>query len=101
MKKTKSKKGVVITRTFNAPQKVVWEAWTHAEKLKQWWGPRGFSCPHVEIDLRERGTFLNCMRSPEGKDFWTTGTFKEITAPQKLVFSDSFADPDGNIVPAS
>ncbi len=101
MKKTKTKKDLVITRTLDAPRKLVWEAWTDPEKLSEWWGPKDFNCPHAEIDLRKGGTFLNCMRSPDGKEFWATGTYKKIDAPQKLVFSDSFADSDGNIVPAS
>lgn len=92
---------LVITRTFDAPAELVWEAWTNPEAFKKWWGPEGFSCPHCEIDLRLGGKFLGCMRSPEGKDFWSTGTYKEIKPKQKLVCTDSFADEQGNVVPAS
>lgn len=101
MKKTSTKKGLVITRRFDAPRKLVWEAWTNPQKVKEWWGPKGFSCPHVEIDLREGGSYLSCMRSPDDKDYWSTGTYREIDAPQKLICTDSFANADGNIVPAS
>lgn len=101
MKKTATTNELVITRRFDAPRALVWEAWTHPEKIKQWWGPKGFSCPHTKVDLREGGSYLNCMRSPEGKEFWSTGTYKEINAPSKLVCTDSFADPEGNVVPAS
>lgn len=101
MKKTSTKNELIITRRFDAPRKLVWEAWTNPEKVKQWWGPKGFSCPHVKIDLRKGGSYISCMRSQEGQDFWSTGTYKEIDAPSKLVSTDSFADPNGNIVPAS
>lgn len=101
MKKTTMTNKLVITRRFDAPRQLVLEAWTHPEKVKQWWGPKGYSCPHAEIDLREGGTYLSCMRSSEGKDYWSTGTYKQVDVPEKLVLTDSFADSDGNIVPAS
>ncbi|MEL7833171.1 SRPBCC domain-containing protein [Fodinibius sp. Rm-B-1B1-1] len=101
MKKTDTTNKLVITRHFDAPRALVWEAWTHPGKIKQWWGPKDFSCPHASIDLRKGGSYLNCMRSPEGKEFWSTGTYKKINAPSKLVCTDSFADSEGNLVPAS
>ena len=101
MKKTSTKNELVITRRFDAPRKLVWEAWTNPEKVKQWWGPKGFNCSHAKIDLRKGGSYVSCMCSPEGQGFWSTGTYKEINAPTKLVCTDNFADPDGNIVPAS
>ncbi len=101
MKKTATKKDLVITRNFNAPRELVWEAWTNPEMVKQWWGPKDFTCPHAEINLRIGGPYVNCMRSPEGKDYWSTGIYKEIIPPKKLVCSDSFSDPQGNVVPAS
>lgn len=101
MKKTLTKKELVVVHNFNAPRELVWEAWTNPEKVKQWWGPNDFTCPHAEINLRKGGTYLNCMRSSDGKEYWSTGTYKEINAPQKLVCTDSFSDPEGNVVPAS
>ena len=92
---------VVITRVFDAPRQLVWMAWTDPEHMKRWWGPQHFTSPSCTIDLRVGGTYLFCMRSPDGKDYWSTGTFREIVAPARLVFSDSFADPQGNIVSAS
>ena len=92
---------LIITRTFEAPRERVWKAWTEPERLKRWWGPKGFTAPVCKIDLRVGGTYLNCMRSPEGQDFWSTGTYREIVAPARLVCTDSFADENGNVVPAS
>jgi uncharacterized protein YndB with AHSA1/START domain len=53
------------------------------------------------VDLRVGGKYLFCMRSPEGQDYWSTGVYREIVPPERLVFTDSFADPDGNVVPAT
>ena len=92
---------LIITRTFAAPREQVWQAWTDPERTKRWWGPKDFTAPVCKIDLRVGGTYLNCMRSPEGQDYWSTGTYREIVAPARLVCTDSFADKDGNIVPAS
>lgn len=90
-----------ITRTFDSSLKNVWKAWTEPENVKKWWGPNGYTAPVVKIDLKEGGSSLYCMRSPEGVDIWSVGTFKEIIPMEKIVSTDSFADSEGNVVPAS
>ena len=92
---------LVITRIFDAPRNHVFKAWTEPEQMKRWWGPKGFTTPYSRIDLREGGKYLNCMRSPEGKDYWSTGAYREIIEPERIVCTDSFADEKGNVVPAS
>lgn len=92
---------IFISRIFNAPPEKVWKAWTEADSVKKWWGPKDFTAPFAKIDLRVGGTYLYSMRSPEGEDFWSTGVYREIVPLQKIVATDSFADADGNIVPAS
>lgn len=92
---------LVITRTFDAPPELVWKAWTDCEHLKRWWGPEHFTAPACKIDLRVGGRYLFCMRSPDGKDFWSTGVYREIVKPSRLVYTDNFADDLGNVVPAS
>lgn len=89
-----------IVRTFKAPCQRVWEAWTDPEHLKHWWGPKEFTAPFSTIDLRIGGSYLHCMRSFDGQDYWSTGTYREIQAPGRLVYTDSFSDKDGNIVTA-
>ena len=98
---TKIEGEIVIERIFDALRQLVWKAWTDPERVKRWWGPKGFTSPVSEIDLQEGDEYLNCMRSPEGKDFWSKGVFREIVAPERLVITDSFADERGNTVPAS
>jgi uncharacterized protein YndB with AHSA1/START domain len=92
---------VLITRVFDAPRELVWKAWTDPEHFMQWWGPKDYTCPFCEIDFHEGGKYLYCMRSPQGKDYWGTGVFREIIPMERFVFTDSFADEKGNVVPAT
>lgn len=92
---------LVITRYFDAPRTLVWQAWTEPEQVMRWWGPKNFTTPFCRIDLRPGGAYLNCMRSPEGRDYWSTGVYRQIEAPSLLVCTDNFADEEGNVVPAS
>ena len=94
-------KELVITRTFDAPRALVWRAWTDPELFKRWWGPSVFTCPVCRMDVRVGGKYLWCMRSPDGQDFWTAGEFREVVAPERIVYTDNFADEHGNPVPAS
>jgi len=96
-----SQKTVSITRTFDLPAKKLWQAWTEPESLKKWWGPKNFTCPYCDIDLKPGGKYLACMRSNDGAEFWSTGVYKEIIPGKKLVCTDSFSDDKGNVVPAS
>jgi uncharacterized protein YndB with AHSA1/START domain len=90
-----------IERVFDAPRARIWEAWTDAESMKRWMGPKGYSIPICTIDLRVGGSNLNCMRSPEGKDFWSRGVYREIRPLERIVTTDTFADENGKVVPPS
>jgi uncharacterized protein YndB with AHSA1/START domain len=92
---------LVITRIFAAPRELVWKAFTECERLMRWLGPKGFTLPFCKIDLRVGGVWFYCMRSPKGQDFWNTGVYREIVEPERLVYTDSFSDAAGNVVPAS
>jgi uncharacterized protein YndB with AHSA1/START domain len=98
---TTKTEALVITRIFDAPRERVWEAWTEPEHLMKWWGPKDFTSPACRMDFRVGGKYLFCMRSPEGKDFWSTGVYKEIVVPERIVCTDCFADEHGNVVPAT
>jgi uncharacterized protein YndB with AHSA1/START domain len=97
----RSAQDILIVRTFDAPRELVWKAWTDPQHFMRWWGPKDYTCPFCEMDLRVGGKYLNCMRSPEGKEYWGTGVFREIIPMERLVFTDSFADEHGNVVPAT
>jgi uncharacterized protein YndB with AHSA1/START domain len=90
---------LVVTRLYDAPRELVWKAWTEAERLMRWWAPQGCTTPFCKVDLRVGGLFRYCMRMPEGRDIWGRGVYREIVAPARLVYTDSFADADGNAVP--
>ena len=92
---------ITITRVFDAPRELIWKAWTEPERVRRWWGPKGYTSPSPAMDLRVGGTYLSSMRSPEGKDTWSTGTYQEIVEPERLAMTDSFADEQGKVVPAS
>jgi len=92
---------LVITRIFDAPRELVWKAWTETERMKRWWGPKNFTAPVIKIDFRVGGKYLYCMRSPEGQDFYSTGLYREIVEPERIVHTDSFADEKGNRVSPS
>jgi uncharacterized protein YndB with AHSA1/START domain len=97
----KDKTELIITRIFDAPRDLVWKAWTEPERVKKWWGPKNFTAPVSKIDLRVGGKYLSCMRGPDGKDYWSTGVYREIVPMERIVSTDSFADEKGTVVPAS
>lgn len=92
---------LVITRDFDAPRELVWKAWTEPERFMRWWGPKDFTSPRCEMDLRVGGRYLWCMRWPDGRENYNTGEYVEIVPPERLVYTACFADAQGNIVPAS
>lgn len=84
---------LVLTRIFNAPPRLVFSAWTKPEHLVRWWGPTNFTLPSCEIDFRVGGRYRYCMRSPDGIDFWVSGTFREIVEPERIVFTWERVNP--------
>ena len=87
---------MVVTRVFDAPRALVWEAWTNPKYVMQWWGPKGFTAPFCKMDFRVGGTFLCCMKAPDGQEGWNGGEYHEIVLHEKIVFSMYFADSKGN-----
>lgn len=95
------KKTITIDRTFDLPLNTMWKAWTEEESFKKWFSPETYTTPSATIDFRVGGTYFFSMKAPDGKETWSTGTYKEIIPMKKIVYSDSFADAEGNIVNAS
>jgi uncharacterized protein YndB with AHSA1/START domain len=75
---------LIVSRTFPARREIVFAAWSRADHIKRWFSPATFTTPEAEIDFRPGGAFVVCMRSPEGQDFWSRGTFLEISPPERL-----------------
>lgn len=87
---------LMLTRVFDAPRKLVFQAWTDRERLQRWWGPKGFTNPRCEIDVRPGGAIRIDMRGPDGTLYPPmTGTFLEIVEPERLVFIASALDEKG------
>ncbi len=68
----------VISRTFDAPRELVWKAFTEPERLKQWWGPKGFKVQFSQMDFRPGGVYHYCLRSPDGKEIWGKFSYRQI-----------------------
>jgi uncharacterized protein YndB with AHSA1/START domain len=92
------KKDVLVTRVFDVPVELVWEAWTQPEHVMRWWGPKYFTSPRCKMDFREGGVSLVCMRSPDGQDFYNTWTYQKIVPLQRIEFIQNLSDQDGQPV---
>jgi uncharacterized protein YndB with AHSA1/START domain len=88
----------VITREFDAPRELVFKAWTDAKYLAQWWGPRGFTNPVCEWDARPGKAIRVVMRAPNGTDYPMAGEFREVVAPERLVFTSGALDEKGKLL---
>jgi uncharacterized protein YndB with AHSA1/START domain len=86
---------VRVSRAFSAPRQTVFKAWSSADAVKRWFCPDGYSVPQATVEMRIGGAFEVCMRSPEGVDHWTRGTFTEVRAPERLVIDHQVIDPCG------
>ncbi len=85
----------VVARTFNAPRALVWQAFTEAERLKAWWGPKGFPVARGQIDLRPGGCYHYAMQVPDGSVMWAKCVYREIAAPERIVFINCFCSESG------
>ncbi|QEC53813.1 uncharacterized protein YndB with AHSA1/START domain [Anseongella ginsenosidimutans] len=92
------KKELLISHLFDAPPEVVFRAWTDPEKLKHWYAPDGCTIEYRHIEVRPGGSFHSCVHDPVYGDCWITGTYLEVSAPEKLVFTMLLSDKDGNDV---
>lgn len=94
--KLPSDREIVITRTFQAPRELVFEAWTTPKHVAQWWDPTGQPLATCDIDLRPGGSFRFVHRGPQG-GYAFVGTYREIKRPSRLVFTTP-APSGGEIV---
>lgn len=92
---------IVLVREYDAPRELVFEAWTKAEHVSRWWGPRGWTAPECTVDPRPGGRWRLMMRSPadfelatDGKpyDQWVGGRYLEVVRPSRIVFTAGFVE---------
>ncbi|MEO0544028.1 MAG: SRPBCC domain-containing protein [Pseudomonadota bacterium] len=90
-----------LEQRFSASVEQVWDMWTVPDLFQQWYGPRGFTIPVAEMDLKVGGIRKICMQmqTPERTmTMWFTGVYKEVSAPNRLVYTESMCDADGNLI---
>ncbi|MDN5213311.1 SRPBCC domain-containing protein [Fulvivirgaceae bacterium BMA12] len=97
-KKELMNRTLLLQRTFNAPRKLVWEAWTQPEHIAAWWGPRGMKTAVVELDFRPGGRWKYIMTAPDGSEFPAKGVFSEIIEFEKIVSSADFAPVTESVI---
>jgi uncharacterized protein YndB with AHSA1/START domain len=85
-----------ISRIFDAPRRLVFQAWTDPVHLARWWGPHGFTIVCCEAEVRPGGGWRRTMRGPEGGVICKRGVYREIAAPARLVFTYVSDDAAGN-----
>lgn len=88
---------MVVTHEFAAPRELVWRVWTEPEHLRRWWGPKGFTVTHCAVDCRPGGVFHYCLASGGGQEMWGLFKYLEVIPPERLVYTNSFSDAEGNI----
>ncbi len=89
--------GLVITRTFDAPREKVWNAFTTAEAMGQWWGPKGFDIDVKTFEFRPGGIFHYSMTPPGAAQIWGRFTYGEITPMEVIKFTNCFSDADAGL----
>lgn len=80
---------VVVSREFEAPRELLWEAWTDPKHIVQWWGPHGFTTAIETMDVRPGGTWTHVMRGPDGTEYPNKCVFTEVLKPERIVYSQA------------
>lgn len=95
---------LVLERVFQAPRELVFKAFSEAEHLKHWWGPKGWTLPICKVDFRPGGTWHYCMKCEDknqgdfyGMESWGKALYRELSVPEQIIYTDWFSDADGNI----
>ncbi|WEK00641.1 MAG: SRPBCC domain-containing protein [Candidatus Sphingomonas phytovorans] len=87
-----------LSRIYPAPRALVFEAWSSAEHVKQWFSPETFTVPEATVEMRVGGTFDFCMRGPDGTDYWNRGTVAEVRPNERLVLDLRAEGGSGNVL---
>jgi uncharacterized protein YndB with AHSA1/START domain len=93
-----SEREIVISRVFDAPRDVVWDAWTDPKQVVQWWGPQGFTTTIHEMDVRPGGAWRHTMHGPDGADYPGKSVFSEVVKPERIVLTHSGGKEGGRVV---
>ncbi|APU68835.1 SRPBCC family protein [Christiangramia flava] len=88
---------ILVEKEFAAPLDIVWSAWTRAETLDKWWGPKPWNAKTKEMQFRKGGSWLYAMQGPEGEEHFSKAEFQEVIPEQRFVSDDYFCDENGKI----
>ena len=88
---------IVMTRVFDAPRRVVFDAWTKPEHVTHWWGRRGSTLPVCEMDFRPGGAWRFVERGRDGREHAFRGVYREIVPPERLVYTFEFEGMPGHV----
>jgi uncharacterized protein YndB with AHSA1/START domain len=88
--KLSSDRELLLTRLINAPREKIYRAWTEPELLKEWFCPRPWTTPVVEVDVRPGGANYILMRGPDGSEHPNRGVYLEAVPNERLVFTDAY-----------
>jgi uncharacterized protein YndB with AHSA1/START domain len=94
---TPSEREIVMTRVFDAPRDLVFEAHSSCEHLSSWWGPRRYEIISCDVDFRPGGAWRIVHRDPEGEEYAFRGEFREIVRPERIVWTFEFEGMPGNV----
>jgi uncharacterized protein YndB with AHSA1/START domain len=86
---------LTVSRVIDAPRERLFRAWTDPDQVPRWWGPKGFVTIESQMDIRPGGAYRAVMRSPAGTDHRKRGVYREIVAPERLVFTFAWEDENG------
>jgi uncharacterized protein YndB with AHSA1/START domain len=89
---TPTDRDIVLTRVFDAPRRLVFDACTRPELLRRWFGPRGYQLTECDVDLRIGGAWRFVVRAPDGSEMVLRGVYREIVTPERLVHTESNED---------
>jgi uncharacterized protein YndB with AHSA1/START domain len=88
---------LIITRSFKAPRALVFKAWTEADGLAQWWGPKTMRIEILKLDVRPGGIFHYRMVLPDGRPLYGRFTYGDVEPPERLTFVNGFSDEQGGL----
>lgn len=83
---------LTLTRFIDAPRQALWRCWTEPELIKQWFTPRPWTTPVVEVDVRPGGASHMIFRGPDGEEFPNRGIYLEVVPGERLVFTDAYTE---------
>lgn len=102
--RVENERTLVLERIFDAPQKILFNVYSDAEHLKNWWGPQGWEVPYCKVDFKPGGVWHYCMKCMDknqgdyyGMESWGKAIYKNIASPSKIEYTDYFSDKDANI----